>query len=122
MSPTASAWELARKTSPRPTSSFLPCSRGLHAASLFLAGVPGAEDAVRNARNLAIQQTARELKLVKKLAPRTNVPNVVATVEWMGKSAEMTQTLQIHRLREEIEKAEKSTQTRTSRGIRRRFA
>lgn len=76
---------------------------------------------MRNARNLAIQQTARELKLVKRLAPRTNVSRVVATVEWMGKSAEMTQTLQMHRLREEVEKARSSTQTRLLQGIRRRF-
>ncbi|KAJ4393176.1 hypothetical protein N0V93_002383 [Gnomoniopsis smithogilvyi] len=121
-SPVSNIFERARNTNPRPTTSFLPCSRGLHAASLFLAGVPGAEDAVRYARDLAIKQTARELKLVKRWAPRTNVPKVMATVEWMGNVAEVTQTLQIQRLREEIEKAEKRAQTGISRSIRRCFA
>lgn len=114
--------EDARETSLRPTTSFLPSSRGFHAASLFLAGAPGAEHAVRNARDLAINQIARELKLVKKMAPKTNVPKVMATVEWMGKAAEMTKTLQIQRLREEIEKAEMCAQNGLSRGIRRCFA
>lgn len=77
---------------------------------------------MRYARDLAIKQTARELKLVKRWAPRTNVPKVMATVEWMGNVAEVTQTLQIQRLREEIEKAEKRAQTGISRSIRRCFA
>lgn len=76
---------------------------------------------MREARDVAVKQTARELKLVKRFAPRTNVSKEVATVEWMAKTVEITEMMQVQRMKDEIEEAEKRALTGFFTGIRRRF-
>lgn len=126
-SPTISAWDAARKTSPRPTLAFIPHARGLDAAALWLAGVPSAEADVRKERDLAAKQSAREVRLAQQaLGPRANVPREVATLEWMAKTAEVTEGMQIQRLKEKISEAEAQRRAQSGRGgffrgIRSRF-
>lgn len=122
--PSTCASDAAWKTSPRPTSNFRPSTRGFDVVAIFLVGGSNAEDAVLQARDLAIMQSARELELVRRLAPRTNVPGLVARAEWAAKVAEVADTVQIQGLRDAIEEVEKRVRTGRGlfRGVRRRFA
>lgn len=115
-SPARCAWDAARRTAPRPTSTFVPCARGLDETALFLVGVPGAEEQVRRlARDPAVARCARELLLVQQTRQWWWVP--VKAVP------EITETMQIQRLREEIARAESKTRRGPGsfRGLRKRF-
>lgn len=100
LSSTTRTEDAARNTSSRPATSFLPCSPGLHATSLFLSCVPGARKVVQQAQDSAIKQSRMwELKLVEKLASKTNV----------------------QKLNEKTLKTEPGTQAGLFKGVMRRF-
>ncbi|CAN8098009.1 unnamed protein product [Discula destructiva] len=111
-SPTSCAWDAARKTAPRPTSTFLPRTLGLHETALYLLDVPGAEEGVR--------QLAQDLMCARELQPvqrKSCVPTVEKAV------AEVTETMSIQRLTEEIARAEREMRMGPGlfKGVRMRF-
>lgn len=113
-SPTTCAWDAARRTAPRPTSAFLPHTRGLDETALFLCGAPGAEEAVR--RLACDTNRARE--------PRQGRGGKKGKQAMgAGAVAEVTETMTIQRLREEIARAESGTKKEKGafRGLRKRF-
>lgn len=76
-SPTARTEDAASNTNPRPTTSSFPCSPSIDATSFFLACVPGARKVVQQAQDSAAKHSKmRELKLVAKLASKTDVPKL----------------------------------------------
>lgn len=104
-----------------PTSQYIPIPRAMDEVALFLAGVKDAQHQICQVRDQAARDQARMLTLVRRFAPRTNVPLQHATESWIQLRASDAGDVDVQDLPEQIEEAERQTQRGWFGGIRRRF-
>lgn len=108
-------------TGPCPTSQYIPIPRAMDEVALFLAGDKDAPRKICEARDQAARDHARMLKLVRRFAPRTNVPLQHATERWSQLRASDAGEMNVQDLPDQIKRAERLTKRDWFGGISRRF-